>query len=235
MDWGEWTALAERYLRQQRELFGEVLWSDVALGLRTAKAEPAGSLEDFRKQIQHCQRCRLARSRTHFVFGVGNPEADLMCVGEAPGRDEDLKGVPFVGAAGQLLDKILAAIGFERREVYIANVIKCRPPGNRDPEPDEIETCRPYLLQQIERIQPAVILCLGRVAAQALLQTSEALGALRGRLHRLEKAQVVVTYHPAALLRDPGLKRRAWDDVQLARSIYDKLVGDKPPLQVQAR
>jgi len=169
----------------------------------------------------------LAKSRTKFVFGVGNDSADLMCIGEAPGRDEDLKGEPFVGAAGQLLDKMLAAIGFARDEVYIANVIKCRPPSNRDPEPDEVMQCLPYLQQQVALIKPKVILVLGRIAARHLLECDESLSNLRLQTHSFGAARVVVTYHPAALLRNPQWKRKAWDDIQRVRKLYDDLVGDK--------
>lgn len=232
MDAASWIDLAQRYFEQRRELFGPEIWTDFSPpSMVGAEAEEATTLAEFYEQIRHCQKCRLGASRTNFVFGVGNPQARLMCIGEAPGRDEDLQGEPFVGAAGKLLDKILAAIGFERDEVYIANIVKCRPPGNRDPESDEIEMCRPYVLRQIELIQPSVILTLGRVAAQALLQTTKAVARLRGIVHPLGGAVVVVTYHPAALLRDVRLKRLAWEDVQLARRVYDERVGDKPPLQ----
>ncbi len=228
-----WVEQAERYLRQYRQLYGAELWLDRVPRQppEAPESDPRQALSEFQERIQDCQKCRLAQSRSHFVFGVGNPRARLLCIGEAPGREEDLQGEPFVGPAGRLLDRILAAIGFRREEVYIANVIKCRPPSNRDPDPDEVEMCRPYLLRQIDIIQPAVILCLGRVAAQALLRTSKSIGALRGRVHAHGQAQVVVTYHPAALLRDVAYKRLAWEDVQLARRVYDDRVGDKPPMQ----
>ena len=232
----DWIERAQRYLEQQRDLYGPELWTDFAAPPGAEAGEDAAAaLSDFCQRIHECQKCRLGASRTNFVFGIGNPRARLMCIGEAPGRDEDLKGEPFVGPAGQLLDKILAAIGFQRDEVYIANVLKCRPPGNQDPEPDEIAACRPYLMQQIEILRPGVILCLGRVAAQAVLQTTEAVGALRGTVHTLGDARVVATYHPAALLRDVNLKRLAWADVKLARQVYDEHVGDKPPMQLDRK
>ncbi|MCS7082274.1 MAG: uracil-DNA glycosylase [Bacteroidetes bacterium] len=182
-------------------------------------------LETLEALVRPCTQCRLARTRRHVVFGTGNPQARLVLVGEAPGADEDATGVPFVGKAGQLLDRILAAIGFTRHEVYICNVLKCRPPYNRDPEPEEVAACRPYLLRQLDLIRPRLILALGRHAATALLQTTEPLSQLRGRLHPFYGAEVVVTYHPAALLRNPGWKRLVWEDVQLLRRRYDELIG----------
>jgi DNA polymerase len=156
------------------------------------------------------------------VFGVGNPNADIMFVGEAPGADEDRLGEPFVGRAGKLLDKILAAIEFDRSQVYIANILKCRPPGNRDPQPDEMDTCFPYLEQQIRMIQPKFICCLGRIAVQRLLETKAPLNKLRGRWFEKFGAQVMVTYHPAALLRFAEYKRDTWEDVQRLRKAYDE-------------
>jgi DNA polymerase len=150
-----------------------------------------------------------------------------MFIGEAPGRDEDLQGEPFVGRAGKLLDKILAAIGFKREEVYIANILKCRPPNNRDPQPDEMKTCMPHLLEQIYLIKPKVICALGRISAQALLETSTPLGKLRGKWHDFNGTPFLVTYHPAALLRFPGYKKDCWEDVILLRSKYDELIMDE--------
>lgn len=157
------------------------------------------------------------------MFGVGNPHADLVLVGEAPGAEEDAQGEPFVGRAGQLLNKILEAIRFKREDVYICNILKCRPPNNRDPLPEEVALCEPYLWKQLELIQPKVILCLGRIAAQVLLKTSESLTALRGRVHDYRGIRLMVTYHPAALLRNPNWKRPAWEDVQKLRRLYDEL------------
>ncbi|GAB6043225.1 uracil-DNA glycosylase [Endothiovibrio diazotrophicus] len=178
--------------------------------------------ESLESMVRDCTRCELHRSRTHPVFGVGDRNATWMVVGEAPGHDEDLQGEPFVGRAGKLLNAMLWAAGFAREQVYIANVLKSRPPNNRDPRPDEVEVCIPYLLRQIELIQPRVILAVGRVAAQNLLQTDEAIGRLRGRVHTLRPygIPVVATYHPAYLLRTPSQKRRAWDDLKLALRVH---------------
>lgn len=180
-------------------------------------------LEKFQQEIKECTKCRLHQNRTKFVFGVGNPKAEVMFVGEAPGRDEDLKGEPFVGKAGQLLDRILASIGFTRQDVYIANMVKCRPPENRDPLPDEMETCHPYLLKQIEIIKPKMICCLGRISGQYLLSTKETLGKLRGRLHDYKGIKLLVTYHPAALLRYPEYKKETWEDMKMLRKAYEEL------------
>ena len=188
-------------------------------------AAKAGSLEEFCGQINTCTKCRLHQGRNKFVFGVGNPNPKVMFVGEGPGRDEDLKGEPFVGRAGQLLDKILAAIQFDRTQIYIANVVKCRPPSNRDPQPDEMAECMPYLKQKIALINPRFICCLGRIAAQALLNTQTPLGKLRLKWHEFEGRKLMVTYHPAALLRFPEYKRDTWEDVQMLRREYDAFMA----------
>lgn len=219
--------LTQRYLTQQAELYGKDFYVDVEISF-PSEAIGSQNLEEFYQQIRDCERCELSKSRTKFVFGVGNPNAALMCIGEAPGFDEDRQGEPFVGAAGQLLNRILAAIGFQREEVYIANIVKCRPPSNRDPNPGEIAQCLPYLKQQIAVIQPKVILALGRVAGQTLLNTVNPLAKLRGTVYQVDDIKVVVTYHPAALLRNPQWKSGAWQDVQMLRKIYDQVVGDKP-------
>lgn len=184
--------------------------------------ENARTLDEMEKMIRDCTKCDLYRSATNLVFGTGNPHATFMVVGEAPGADEDAQGEPFVGRAGQLLNKILEAIHFKREDVYIANILKHRPPGNRKPTPEEVEVCLPYLKKQIELIKPKVILCLGLTAAESLLGTTEGLGRLRGRVLSYEGIPVVVTYHPAALLRNPGWKRPTWEDVQAARQLHDK-------------
>jgi uracil-DNA glycosylase family 4 len=183
----------------------------------------ADSLERLNAQICTCTKCSLGHTRKNFVFGVGNPQAELVLVGEAPGAEEDEQGEPFVGRAGQLLNKILEAIHFRRQEVYICNILKCRPPNNRDPQPQEIELCEPYLWKQLELIKPKLILCLGRIAAQALLKTNASLSHLRGKVHNYRGIKLMVTYHPAALLRNPNWKKPAWDDVQLVRKVYDEL------------
>ena len=167
-----------------------------------------------------CRRCKLhALGRSRIVFGVGNPQADLMFVGEAPGADEDLQGEPFVGRAGQLLTKIIEAIDLKRQDVYIANVIKCRPPGNRNPEPDEVEQCEPFLFRQIDSIKPKVIVALGKFAAQSLLRTTDPITRLRGREYKYRDAILMPTYHPAYLLRNPSAKRDVWEDMKRVREL----------------
>jgi uracil-DNA glycosylase len=167
-----------------------------------------------------CPRCKLATlGRQQVVFGVGNPDADLMFVGEAPGADEDAQGIPFVGRAGQLLTKMILAINFERDQVYIANVIKCRPPGNRNPEPDEIATCEPFLFRQIDAVRPRVIVALGAFAAKTLLRTEEPISRLRGRIYDFRGAKLIPTFHPSFLLRSPDRKRDAWEDLKKARAL----------------
>ena len=171
----------------------------------------------IREDIGDCTRCKLhTQGRRQVVFGVGNPSAELMFVGEAPGADEDVQGVPFVGKAGQLLTKMISGMGFTRDDVYIANVIKCRPPGNRNPEPDEIATCEPFLFRQIESIQPRVIVALGAFAAKTLLKTDTPISKLRGRLYDYRGVKLIPTFHPSFLLRSPGYKREAWDDLKKA-------------------
>jgi DNA polymerase len=186
-------------------------------------AGPAAALRAQEARLQGCQQCKLCQARTTIVFGSGNPEADFMVIGEGPGADEDAQGLPFVGRAGQLLTKMLAAVNLDRDEVYIANAVKCRPPGNRNPEPEELAACAPMLAEQIATIQPKVILTLGSVATQSLLRTREAIGKLRGRVHPYGDAVLVPTFHPAFLLRNPGqeYKRMAWEDLKLARREYD--------------
>jgi uracil-DNA glycosylase len=181
---------------------------------------PEEALKAIRDEIGDCTRCKLHRmGRRQVVFGVGNPSADLMFVGEAPGADEDVQGIPFVGRAGQLLTKIIEAIGLTRDEVYIANVIKCRPPENRNPEPDEVETCEPFLFQQIDRIGPKVIVALGTFAAKALLKTQDPISRLRGRTFEYRGATLIPTFHPAFLLRSPDRKRDVWEDMKKVRAL----------------
>lgn len=175
----------------------------------------------LQQQVENCQLCELHATRTQVVFGVGNQQADWLIIGEAPGADEDRQGEPFVGRAGQLLNEMLKAIGMQREQVYIANILKCRPPNNRDPKPEEAASCSPYLQRQIELIQPKVILALGRIAAQRLLQCNTSLARLRGQVHHLDASTspLIVTYHPAYLLRSPAEKRKAWQDLQFAKKI----------------
>lgn len=178
----------------------------------------------LQRAVTDCGQCSLHTTRTQTVFGVGERQARLMVIGEAPGADEDRHGEPFVGRAGQLLNEMLRAIGFKREQVYIANILKCRPPNNRDPQADEKRCCEPYLQRQIALIQPSVILAVGRIAAQTLLNSSEPIGALRGKEHRYLDAGIplIATYHPAYLLRSPIEKRKAWQDLQKARAIAAK-------------
>lgn len=181
-----------------------------------------GNLSELKNLICECTKCALSKTRNKFVFGSGNPNADVMIVGEGPGAEEDAQGLPFVGRAGKLLTDILKAINFERGEVYIANIIKCRPPKNRVPLPGEIEMCLPYLKKQIDLIKPKFILCGGLTASQSLLMKKESLTNMRGKVFGLENRKVMVTYHPAALLRNPNLKRGCWEDVQKFRKLYDE-------------
>jgi DNA polymerase len=182
------------------------------------------------QSVRTCTRCALHATRTQGVFGVGNRTARWMVIGEAPGADEDRQGEPFVGRAGQLLNSMLRAAGLSREQVFIANILKSRPPGNRDPRPEEARACLPYLFRQIELINPTLLLCVGRIAAQTLLETDTPIGKLRGRLHHLASGRpLVVTYHPAYLLRSPGEKRKAWADLVLAMQTFDRLSTAEHP------
>lgn len=184
----------------------------------------AETLAELNSKICECQKCVLGKTRTKFVFGVGNPNAHAMLIGEAPGADEDLQGEPFVGRAGKLLNEILKAVNLKREEVYIANILKCRPPGNRDPQSIEMETCIPHLHKQIDLIKPKIILCLGRVAANGLLNKKLSLTDLRNNIYEFNGIKVMATYHPAALLRNPHWKRGCWEDVQKFKKLYDELL-----------
>ena len=185
--------------------------------------ESSEVLEELHKNIGSCTKCELHSGRNKFVFGVGNSNADVMCIGEGPGAEEDKQGYPFVGRAGKLLTDILKAIDFSREDVFIANIVKCRPPGNRTPLPSEMDTCSPYLLKQIDIIKPKLILCLGLTAAQGLLNKKDSLTSMRGKVFEFRGAKAMVTYHPAALLRNPQWKKGCWEDVQKFRKLYDEL------------
>ena len=191
----------------------------------SATREAGADWEELRARVAVCTRCSLSATRTQTVFGVGNPHADWLIVGEAPGAEEDRRGEPFVGRAGQLLNSMLHAIGLTREQVYIANVLKCRPPGNRDPGATEAAECLPYLERQIALLKPKIMLAVGRIAAQNLLGTEKTLGALRQQVHRFGLSQVplVVTYHPAYLLRTPTEKRKAWEDLKFARDVISRV------------
>lgn len=190
-----------------------------------ARPESVDSWAALQAEVASCTQCGLCETRTQSVFGSGNKNAEWMIIGEGPGQNEDQQGLPFVGKAGQLLTEMLRAIGLDREEVFIANIVKCRPPANRDPQPVEIETCKPYLLRQIALIKPKIIVVLGRVAAQALLNTNQPIGSLRGKIHALNDTPVVVVYHPAYLLRSLLDKRKAWEDLKLALHTYKNIKG----------
>lgn len=233
-------------LKDQQDIFGDDLFSDslntglVAVdntvkvtgriemelndNLFTEDFQNSESIDQLYSMIHDCQKCTLGKTRNKFVFGVGNPNAHAMLIGEAPGAEEDAQGEPFVGRAGKLLNDILKAVNLKREEVYIANILKCRPPGNRDPQPLEMETCIPYLHKQIELIKPKIILCLGRVAANGLLNKKLSLGDLRNSVYDFNGVKVMATYHPAALLRNPNWKRGCWEDVQKFKKLYDELL-----------
>lgn len=233
-DGHEIQSLYDAFLKQQIEIYGDELALDnkVFLAVENTIDEIADwrnceSLQELAEMTKDCQQCVLARTRKKIVFGSGNPAADIVLVGEAPGATEDSLGEPFVGEAGQLLDKILASIQLKRENVYICNIVKCRPPANRDPSPEEINKCSPFLLKQISLIKPAFILCLGRHAAQTLLNTTQALSVLRGKVHTWQDVSLIVTYHPAALLRYPQFKTDVWNDVKLVRRLYDEFLQNK--------
>ena len=231
-------------LKDQKEIFGDELFTSELfkteivtekVSIKKVNDEPelfsdskenwetTQNLEDLNKLICNCTKCELHKGRNKFVFGVGNPKADVLLIGEGPGAEEDKQGEPFVGRAGQLLNDILKAINFTRQEVYIVNVIKCRPPGNRTPLPEEMDFCLPYLIKQIELIKPKLILCLGLVAVGALLKKKDSLGKMRGKIFEFNHTKVMVTYHPAALLRNPYFKRDCWEDVKAFRKLYDEM------------
>jgi uracil-DNA glycosylase len=213
---------AEKYFMQQEELFGESIYPAFKANESKTEWSDMKTLDEFNSKISGCLKCNLGHTRKNFVYGVGNPKSRVMFIGEAPGADEDAQGEPFVGRAGQLLNKILAAIQMKREDVYICNILKCRPPENRDPLAEEMETCTPYLEKQIDLIKPQFIICLGRIAAQWLLQTNNSLTKLRETVHDYKGAKLIVTYHPAALLRNPNWKYPAWEDIKLFKKLYDE-------------
>jgi len=209
-------------MRRRAEILAEMgiapVWRLRTFSKDIAEEKPVPAWIPLKAAVSGCTRCALHQARTQTVFGVGDENADWMLIGEAPGAEEDRLGDPFVGQAGKLLDNMLAAVGLSRREnVYIANVLKCRPPGNRNPSPDEVEKCSPHLLQQIALIQPKLIVAMGRFAAQTLLKTDASISSLRGRLHSYAGVPLIVTYHPAYLLRTLEDKAKAWEDLVFAR------------------
>jgi DNA polymerase len=200
------------------------------LDLTAGNVSRSETVEEIWRELRDCHRCSLGDARTNLVFGVGNEKAEIVFVGEAPGRDEDLNGEPFVGEAGQLLTKIILAMGFAREDVYICNVLKCRPPHNRNPLAEEIEACQPYLLRQLQAISPKVIVALGTFAAQTLLQTRAPISQLRGRIHDYHGIPLMPTFHPAFLLRSPAKKREVWDDMKEVL----KMLGREPTVPEKA-
>ena len=228
-------------LKDQRDIFGDDLFipkqkmiSKTKTKSKSVDEEPilfqqekenwekSNSLDEFEKLICNCTKCILHKGRNKFVFGSGSPDADVIVIGEGPGAEEDKQGLPFVGRAGQLLTEMLKAIKFSRDEVYIANIIKCRPPENRTPLPEEMDTCLPYLKKQIDLIKPKLILCLGLTAAKGLLKSRASLTNLRGKVFEFGEVKVMVTYHPAALLRNPNWKRPCWEDLKQFRNLFDE-------------
>lgn len=207
-------------IAQQLDFFSEL--GVTHLNVETPSGDEA-TLQDIRQEMGDCRRCKLAPHRTHIVFGVGSEQADLMFVGEAPGADEDAQGIPFVGRAGQLLTRIIEAIDLSREQVYIANILKCRPPRNRDPEPDEVEACQGFLFKQIARVRPLIVVALGRYAAQTLLQTKTPISRLRGHFHEFREALLMPTFHPSYLLRNPSAKREVWEDMKAVRERLQEL------------
>ena len=207
-------------VREQLEFFRDLGVRDLFVDRPSSAGVLTGSTPDLAtlaKSLEGCPRCKLSKSRTNIVFGQGNPKAELMFIGEAPGRDEDAQGLAFVGKAGQLLTKIIEAMGSKREDVFIANVLKCRPPNNRNPEPDEVASCRPFLDEQIRLIGPKVIVTLGTFAAQAILETDEPIGRMRGSWREARGVRVMPTFHPAFLLRSPERKKDVWEDMKLVR------------------
>jgi DNA polymerase len=221
--------LSQQYFRHQAILFGDELFiSQPDLLSTTQIYSMSNTLNDLQTHVYNCNKCSISATRKNVIFGVGNPEANLMLIGETPYEEEDLQGKPFIGKTGHLLDKMLAAIDFNRNEVFMSNIIKCRPPANRDPNAQEISLCMPYLVKQIEYIQPKIILAFGLITGQTLIKTSDSLSQMRGKVHNLKNISVIVTYHPAALLRNPNWKQHSWEDLQQLRKLYDEKVGDKP-------
>jgi DNA polymerase len=198
------------------------------VGPAVASSGGAARLQLVRDELGDCTRCKLSKERKNIVFGVGNPDAALVFVGEAPGAEEDRTGEPFVGAAGQLLTKMIEAMGFHRSDVYICNIIKSRPPGNRNPEPDEIAACEPFLKQQLAAIRPRMLVCLGKFAAQTLLRSDAPISRMRGRFQAYEGIPLMPTFHPAFLLRNPSAKREVWADLQLVMAELDRLGIPRP-------
>ena len=212
-------------LTDQLEFFRDIGVTTIEMGASktiemraTESKQIASGLDAIRAELGDCQRCKLSPLRTNIVFGSGNPKAELVFVGEAPGFDEDAQGLPFVGRAGQLLTKIIESIDIKREDVYICNVLKCRPPENRNPEPDEVLACNPFLKKQLASIRPKIVCCLGTFAAQTVMQTASSISKLRGRFHDIDGMRVIATFHHAYLLRSPDKKREVWEDMKQIRA-----------------
>ena len=208
-----------KYFSLYKELYGEEIYLEINSDDKRSLVMQS-ELNSYLDSIKDCLKCPLGKSRKNIVLGSGNPNASIVFVGEAPGKEEDLQGLPFVGRSGKLLDKMLKAINLSRNDVYILNVLKCRPPNNRDPLPSEIEECEPYLKKQLELIKPKLIVSLGRISAMTILRTKESLANMRNKIFNYEGIDFLVTYHPAALLRNPNFKKYAWEDFQLIRDKY---------------
>ena len=211
-----------KYVLQYKDIFGDVLFLEQLKDEENQIDSNNNSqeIDEYFNKIKNCLKCSLGHTRTNFVFGVGNPKSDIVFVGEAPGKNEDLKGEPFVGRGGKLLDKILNAINLSRKDIYILNVLKCRPPDNRDPSSEEIEKCEPYLKDQLKIIKPKLIVALGRISAITLLKTKDSLTNMRKKIHKYEGIDLLVTYHPAAILRNPNFKIPTWEDFKFIRDNY---------------
>ena len=213
-----------KYLEQYKDIFGNILYLDESKQKVPQKIDCTSNnshnLNKYFNKIKNCLECSLGYSRTNFVFGVGNPNSNIVFVGEAPGKNEDLQGEPFVGRGGKLLDKILNAIDLTREDIYILNVLKCRPPENRDPSSEEIQKCEPYLKEQLKIIKPKLIVALGRISAMTLLKKKDSLTNMRNTIHKYEGIDLLVTYHPAAILRNPNFKKPTWEDFKYIKKNY---------------
>jgi len=212
--------VVEKYLKQQMELFGDELILTEEPG--KVIINPIEKLNEIKKAVENCKKCNLHKTRTNTVFGSGNLQADIVFIGEAPGRDEDLQGKPFVGRAGMLLNRLFKMVGIDRNEVFIGNVLKCRPPNNRTPSSFEISQCEPYLIAQLQLINPKLIVCLGLTAAKALLKMEYTLGQFRRSIFKYHNIDLMVTYHPAAVLRNPNLEKAIVEDFEKIKEIYSK-------------
>lgn len=219
--------LARRFLEQQAGLYGDTFYMELPRPVQPASA-PVSKVSQSTPETDACRDCALAKTRRHMVLGRGNQKARLMLIAATPGEEDDRQGMPLIGAPGDLLGNILTAIGFERGEVYVTHIVKCRPPNSRQPRPEELRRCHDRLLREIEAVKPSMILALGQIAGQWLLNQDGDIDTMRGRFHQFRGIPLMVTHHPSTLLRHPDKKRPVWEDVQVLRKEYDSLVGDKP-------